>query len=99
MECKKIILGMSMQVVQSVEASPFQEVAAHLPHHLLASTVTSGPGPGAWAGQGSISRQLGVELQWKHSSLNSTDSAACNFALPAMLEPRVRLRHAFAIAC
>ena len=88
-----------MQVMQLMEASPFQEDAAHLPDRLLAGTVTPGPGPGAWAGPGPDLRQLGVELQWKHSSLNSTDSAACNFTFPAMLEPRVRMRHAFLSAC
>ena len=85
--------------MQLMESSPFQEDVAHLPENLLACKVTSGPGPGAWAGPGADLRQLGVKLQWKHSSLNSTDSAACNFALPAMLEPRVRPRHAFPSAC
>ena len=87
-----------MQVMQFMEASPFQEDVAHLPDRLLA-TVTPGPGPGAWAGPGPDLRQLGVELQWKHSSLNSTDSAACNFTFPVMLEPRVRMRHALLSAC
>ena len=91
--------GMCVQVMQLMDASPFQEDAVHLPDHLLAHTVTSGPGPGAWAGPGPDLRQLGVELQWKHSSLNSTDSAACNFALPVILEPRVRMRHALPATC
>ena len=90
MDFKKVVLagqdhadwlGMCMQVMQLMEASPFQEDAAHLPHPVLACTVSSGPAASAWAGPGPDLRQLGVDLQWKHSSLNSTESAACSFAL------------------
>lgn len=62
------------QVMQRMEPSPFQDDAVP-----LGSMVS----PGSWA----CPAQLGAELQWKHSSLNSNDSAACNFNL---LEPRVR---------
>ena len=82
-----------MQAMQLMKASPSQEDAAHLPDPILACTVSSGPAANAWAGPEPDLRQLRVDLQWEHSSPNSTESAACSFAFPAMLEPKVRLRH------
>ncbi len=49
----------------------------------LSTVVPPAPDPYTWT----CPLQMGVELQWKHSSLNSTDSTACNLTL---LEPRVR---------
>ncbi len=57
-------------------SSPFQDDAVPL-------TAMLSPGPGTWPG----AAQTGAELQWKLSSIDSNDFAACNFA---MLEPRVR---------
>ena len=90
-QCYGDWLSMCMQVMQLMKASPFQEDAAHLPDPVLACTISSGPAASAWAGPGLDLRQLHVDLQWEDSSLNSTESAACSFAFPTMLEPKVRL--------
>ena len=65
----------NMQMLRPMVASPFQGDISPLRSAL-------NPGHGTWPS----TAQLGAELQMKLSSLNSNDSAACNFAL---LEPRV----------
>ncbi|CAL5229136.1 g12408 [Coccomyxa viridis] len=67
-------LHFNKPVQRHVESSPFQEDAVPL-------TAMLNPGPGTWPG----TAQTGAELQWKLSSIDSNDFAACNFA---MLEPR-----------
>ena len=70
------------QAMQPVEASPFQDEMPYETAH-LSTVIPPALGPGTWP----CPAQMGMELQWKHSSLNSTESTACDFTL---LEPRVR---------
>ncbi len=68
---------MNTQVEKPFGGSPLEEDAVPL-------TAMISPGQGTWPGIA----QTGADMQWKLSSIDSNDFAACNFA---MQEPRVRV--------